>query len=253
MPVRHAFAKWDALVDVMATPMLLAVPSIWAHTQGGYEEAARPDSATYKYPLGTAQILLAMLEVAGHPPKFFDRTYLPWLVANCDGGVSTYAKYANNARVWWPVMAGAVGPGSLTEQVFELVDRARPHDFLDAVHRLDRERQAQGLAPWLNDQWNLAGGGSSVPVLQDALKWLTELTGWRDPVRGGIADLGTWALRDPKASAQVYYTSTGPKGGLAKDDPDGAAALILDAETALNANFYHGGQTGSRFNWVGAW
>lgn len=252
MPVRDAFAQWDALVDLMSKTMLLAVPSIWANTQGGYEEAGRADAATYKYPLGTAQILLAMLEAAGHAPKFFDRTYLPWLVANCDGGVSTYARYADNARVWWPVMAGAVGPGSLTEQVFELVDRARPHDFLDAVHRLDRERQASGFAPWLNDRWNLAG--QSVTVLKDALTWLTDLTGWRDPVRDGIASLDTWVSLPTTASALVYYTSTGPATALkAKDDPIKAAELVLGAEAALNANFYHGGQTGSRFNWIGGW
>lgn len=231
---------------------LLAVPSLWANTQGGYEGPGRADSSTYKYPLGTAQILLAMLEVSGCSPKFFDRTYLPWLVANCDGGVSTYTRYADNARVWWPVMAGAVGPGSLTEQVFELVDRARPHDFLDAVHRLDRERQASGAARWLNDKWNL--DGQSIPVLQDTLRWLTNLTGWRDPVRDGIDGLDSWVVRPLTSSAQVYYTSTGPSGVLkATDDPDKAAQRILDGEWALNVNFYQGGRSGSRFNWVGGW
>lgn len=250
--VREAFAHWDELIDLLGAQVLHAVPSLWANTQGGYEDAGRPDSATYKYPFGTAQILLAMLEASGRPPRFFDRTYLPWLVANCDGGVSSYTKYADNARVWWPVMAGAVGPGSLTEQVFELVDRSRPHDFLDAVHRLDRERQAANEARWLNDKWNLAG--SSPQVLMDTLMWLTDLTGWRDPVRDGIASLDTWLPLQPASSALVYYTGNAPKGAFkAKDDQDAAAKMIRGAEVALNANFYHGGKAGSRFNWVGGW
>lgn len=259
-PVLQAFRQWDAAVDAAASQRLLAVPAIWSNTQGGYEEAGRADSATYKYPFGTAQILLAMLEVSGHAPRFFDRTYLPWLVANCDGGISSFATYANNARVWWPVMAGAVGPGSLTEQIYELVERMRPHDFLDAVHRLDRERQAQSKTAWLNDQWNLAG--PSTQVLVDALTWLTELTGWRDPVRGGIADLPSWVPRTLVDSAQVYYTSSTPTDAQflknptwvkAKLDPVGAAARITGAISALNANFFIGGQSGSRFNWVGGW
>ncbi len=248
IPVRMAFQQWDATVDLMATQLLFGVPSIWAATQGGQEDAGIPDSSRYKYPLGTAQILLAMLEVAGRGPKFFDRTYLPWLVANCDGGVSTYAKYADNARVWWPMMAGAVGPGSLTEQIFELVDRARPHDFLDAVHRLDRERPV-GQAPFLRDDWNLAG--SSVAVLKATLSWLTDLTGWRDPVRDGITSLDTWVSLPPTASALAYYKTPG-----LKSDPTMAAAVaaqVSGASAALNANFFHGGPSGSRFNWVGGW
>lgn len=202
-----------------------------------------------------------MLEVAGHSPKFFDRTYLPWLVANCDGGVSTYSKYANNARVWWPVMAGAVGPGSLTEQIFRMVDTMRPHDFLDAVHRLDRERQASSLAPWLNDDWNLLG--SSAQTIQHALEWLSELTGWRDPVKGGIAGLPSWEVLPLSGSAQVYYGGTAPADKFfvaspgtmvrVQADPARAASMIRAGVNAANANFFVGGQSGSRFNWVGAW
>ena len=258
--VLAAFQAWDAAVALASTERLLAVPSLWAHTQAGYEDASRADSATYKYPFGTAQILLAMLEVTGNAPKFFDRTYLPWLIANCDGGVSTYSTYANNARVWWPVMAGAVGPGSLTEQIFRMVDTMRPHDFLDAVHRLERERQASGEARRLNDKWNLAS--TSPAGLQNTLKWLSDLTGWRDPVRGGVDALDAWRTLPMAGSAQVYYGSKTPSDKKfaqnphwvkVKDDPARAATLIGDAKAALNANFYVGGQSGSRFNWVGQW
>lgn len=258
--VRTAFELWDRLVAVSSEQRLLAVPALWSGTQGGYEDNSIADSANYKYPFGTAQILLAMLEAAGHGPKFFDRTYLPWLVANCDGGIETYAKYANNARVWWPVMAGAVGPGSLTEQIFRMVDTMRPHDFLDAVHRLDRERQASKRDRWLNDKWNLVS--SNPQVITATLEWLTELTGWRDPVRGGIEHLGEWRSLPLVSSAQIYYTGAAPGVSAfaanptwvkAKERPADAANLIMGAVNALNANFFMGGQSGSRFNWVGGW
>jgi hypothetical protein len=63
-------------------------------------------------------------------------------------------------------------------------------------------------------------------------------------------------------SAQVYYTSAGPSAKAfaanptwvkAKDDPQAAADLVVGATKALNANFFMGGPSGSRFNWVGGW
>jgi len=257
--VFEAFQEWDLAIDVAAQARLFAVPSIWANTQGGYEQVGRADSANYKYPLGTAQLLLALLEASGHPPKFYDRTYLPWLVANCDGGVSSFTKYPENVGVWWPVLAGAVGPASLTEQIFRLVESMRPHEFLDAVRRLDRERQARQLPAWLDDSWNLAN--ESLSTLTQTLQWITELTGWRDPVRGGIKSLKEWELVPAIEMAQVYHGATmkPPKSGIppwmvkARDNPQDAASKIRAAIRASNANFYMGGQSGSRFNWIGSW
>lgn len=243
--LRAAYEGWDQLVDQSSSQRLMAVPSIWAGTQGCYEDAHKPNSSKYKYPLGSAQILLAMLEASGHSPKFFDRHYLPWLVANCDGGVSTYTKYAFNARIWWATLAGAVGPASLTEQVFRLVDGMRPHDFLDTVNALDRERQAQGLAPWLNDDWNLAKQDRE--TLARTLRWLCDLTGWRDPVRGGIDGLDTWIERPLSGSGEV------PLSGATPATEQTHIVSVTAAASALNANFYHGGFSGSRFNWIGGW
>lgn len=243
--LRAAYDGWDQLVDQAASQQLMAVPSIWAGTQACYEDAHKPTSSKYKYPLGSAQILLAMLEASGHSPKFFDRHYLPWLVANCDGGVSTYTKYAFNARIWWATMAGAVGPASLTEQVFRLVDGMRPHEFLDTVNALDRERQAEGVAPWLNDDWNLAKLDRD--TLARTLRWLCELSGWRDPVRGGIGGLDAWVEQSVNGNGTV------PLSGVTSADEQAQVALIGAAAAALNANFYHGGHSGSRFNWIGGW
>ncbi len=128
-------------------------------------------------------------------------------MANCDGGVKTYVPFSYNTRVWWPVLAGAVGPGSLTDHIYSLVDEMRPNDFLDAVHRLDRERP-HGEPPWLNDAWKLSS--PTLPVVKRALRWMADLTGWRDPVRGGIDGLDTWLEIPATSSAQVYHGGKTP-------------------------------------------
>jgi len=245
-----AWQEWDAAVDAAAAARLMLVPSIWARTQGCYEDADKVTSSKFKYPLGSAQILLALLEAAGHPPRFYDRHYLPWLVANCDGGVATYSRHAYNARVWWPVMAGAVGPASLTEQVFRMVDEMRPHDFLDTVNALDRERQANDEARWLDDDWNLAD--ASTMTLRRTLRWLCDLTGWRDPVRSGLDAMAEWQQRSVNGQGLIYLGSDEHKKVTAATEAD-AVASIGAAQTAVNANFYHGGFSGSRFNWAGGW
>lgn len=246
--LRAAFAAWDAAVDTAGMTKLQAVPAIWAGTEGSREGAEQPTSSKYKYPFGSAQILLAMLEASGHAPKFFDRRFLPWLIANCDGGVSTYTSYPWNARVWWPVMAGAVGPASLTEQVFRLVDGMRPHEFVDAVNALDRERAAAKEELWLDDQWRLVN--TATPTIVRAIEWLCELTGWRDPVRGGVQNLHSWVTTPVKGSDMVYLG--GPNKVNASSEQL-AVASLAGAVTGLNANFYHGGKSGSRFNWAGGW
>jgi hypothetical protein len=248
--VRQAFEAWDTHVHDAYQQRLLAVPAIWASTKACYEDAGKATSAKYKYPLGTAQLLLALLEAAGYPPRFYDRHYLPWLVANCDGGVDTYYKHAYNASVWWPTLAAAVGPASLSEQVYQRVATMRPHDFIDAVNRLDRERQASRQAPWLNDDWNLID--QSVATIERTFTWLGGLTGWRDAVRGGADAIHTWKVVDVPSSGMVYIAGDKYKKETATD-PSGAVLRILGAVAAINANFYMGGFTGSRFNWVGGW
>ncbi|MGN6472924.1 MAG: hypothetical protein ACTHK4_04635, partial [Mycobacteriales bacterium] len=117
--VREAFQAWDENLRAASADRLFAVPAIWAKTTACYDDAYRATSAKYKYPLGTAQILLALLEAAGRPPRFYDRHYLPWLVANCDGGVESYFNHAYTASVWCATMAAAVGAAILTEQLYQ--------------------------------------------------------------------------------------------------------------------------------------
>lgn len=257
--LRAALWGWDDAVQAAATSRTFVAPSLWTGTTAGWEDADKIHSAKYKYPLGSAQITLALLEAIGRPPKFYDRTLLPWLVANCDGGADSHRNHAYNTSVWWPALAAIVGPGSLTDRIFEGVDSMRPHDLRHAINGLTRERAAQGQSRVLRDDWSLAG--TSAAQLQDALGWLADLSVWPDPVRGGLSSITTWTSRAVSGSGLVYIDKAPPtrKGPPpiaeinAKADPKLAAASIKSAEDALNANFYTGGVTGSRFNWVGGW
>jgi hypothetical protein len=248
--VLTAFQDWDAEVIAASQRRLLAVPAIWAGTEAAYDESDRPNSSKYKYPFGTAQILLALLEAGGNPPRFYDRHFLPWLVANCDGGVSSYTEHAYNAEIWWSTLAGAVGPTSLTEQIYSRVSTMRPHDFIDAVNRLDRERNP--LVPaWLDDKWNLVDASRATIV--QTLHWIDELTGWGDPVLGGLPGIHNWVeITTPIVQSGAVYIG-GKRASETRADPTAAAASIRAAYHAANANFYFGGFSGSRFNWVGGW
>lgn len=243
--IRDAFRNWDQCVLDAQAERFHAVPSIWARTEGGYEDE-RVSSMRWKYPLGTAQLMLALLEVGRIPPRFYDRHYLPWLVANCDGGISTFAKFADNAGMWWPMLASAVGPASITEQIYQRVATARPHDFRDAVARRSRE---VGSRDFLNDDWNLRS--PSVENVAETMAWLHRLTGWGDPVLGGADGMTAWPVRTFGSTESGLVYIGGPKKKETDSDPDEAADLIRRAIWALNANFYQGGQTGSRFNWCG--
>jgi len=246
--VLKAFNTWDQKVlKAAADPnRLMAVPGITGHTQAGYSGAEKVDSSKYKYPLGTAQWLLAMLEVIGKSPKFYERHYLPWLIANCDGGVSSYRDYGYNVEIWWSTMAAAVGSTSQSETIYSLVRNMRPLDYVNTVHQLQREFQHAG-EPIFDDKLNLRN--SRMSGIKDAFEWIHDVSGWSDPVHGSIEGMDSWitVAIDQKNYGIVSLTP----GEIT--DPIADAAGIDSASNALNANFYIGGTSGSRFNWMGGW
>lgn len=246
--VLKAFNNWDQKVLKAAADAnrLMAVPGISGHTQAGYSGAEKVDSSKYKYPLGTAQWLLAMLEVIGKSPKFYERHYLPWLIANCDGGVSSYRDYGYNVEIWWSTMAAAVGSTSQSETIYSLVRNMRPLDYVNTVHQLQREFQHAG-EPIFDDKLNLRN--SRMSGIKDAFEWIHDVSGWSDPVHGSIGGMDNWitVAIDQKNFGIVSLTP----GEIT--DPIADAAGIDSASNALNANFYIGGTSGSRFNWMGGW
>lgn len=248
-----AFQSWDKEVRRVAKEHLFAVPNLWAEIGACYEDAQRPRSARYKYPLGTAQVLLALLEAVGQRPKFFDRRYLPWLIANCDGGVSSFYRYTENVSLWWSTMAAAVGPGTNSDHLYRLVSEMKPQDFKAAVDSLARELQADGLTRFLTNDWNLEQGATKRPspmIWREAVEWIRSLTGWPDPFLDGVEGISKWTYVASARGVTHDEVSLDKKHDEVRDP-----AVIRAGWDAVNVNFYMGGRQegGSRFNWVAGW
>ncbi len=248
--VLQAFNDWDKKVLSAADDpnRLMAVPGIRGHTQAGYSDADKIDSSKYKYPLGTAQWLLALLEVIGKSPKFYERLYLPWLIANCDGGVTSYRDYGYNVEIWWSTMAAAVGSMSQSETIYSMIRNMRPLDYVNTVHQLQREFQQTG-EPIFDDKLNLRN--SRLAGITDAFKWIHDISGWNDPIQGSIEGMKEWITVSVNDN-QHGMVSLKPSEII---DPKSDASRIRSSIHALNANFYIGGfgESGSRFNWMGGW
>ena len=246
--VLEAFKDWDSKVlSAAADPnRLMAVPGIAGHTQAGYSDAEKVDSSKYKYPLGTAQWLLALLEAIGKSPKFYERHYLPWLIANCDGGVTSYRDYGYNVEIWWSTMAAAVGSMSQSETIYSMIRNMRPLDYVNTVHQLQREFHHAG-EPIFDDKLNLRN--SRMAGIKTTFEWIHDVSGWSDPVHGFIEGMDKWITINV-APASQGVVSLKPSEIT---NPMGDAVRIATASKALNANFYIGGETGSRFNWMGGW
>lgn len=180
--------QFDNVVLARAQERVFANASLWARIKGGGENPGDPLAATYRYPLGTAQLLLATLEVLGLSPKMFDREYLPWLIANCDGGLETIRKYHYNVPMWWSALAAAVGPASLSESLYQLAANQGPNEFLSVTHRLRSENQP--VADAMDDKWNIRAAGPD--SLAKVAQWITAISGWPDPFLDGVTRLPDW-------------------------------------------------------------
>jgi hypothetical protein len=249
MAAAHAH---DKEVLRRADDVLLANPSLWARIEGSYTDAgARPFAAGYRYPLGTAQILLAMLEVIDRSPRMFDREYLPWLIANCDGGLKTVREYAYNVPMWWSAMAAAVGPASLTEHIYQLAMNQRSTEFVDAVNRLRSESTDDDLSParHLDDDWNMRS--TSPQSITAIVRWISSISGWPDPLRGGTAGLGSWYAVKPEEKG--YLLTTGMPAATPQSSAEEEFRRHLRGSLdAVHTNFaYFDGK--QRLNWAAPW
>lgn len=247
-----AAQAYDAEVIRRSKNTLLATPSMWARIEGSYGEAGkRPFAAGYRYPLGTAHILLAMLEVVDRSPKMFDREYLPWLVANCDGGLKTIRDYAHTVPMWWSCLAAAVGPASISEQVFQVAANQRPTEFVDTVNRLRAEgHHVEGSpAAHLDDNWNLRT--QSLDDIAPVARWIGSLSGWPDPFRGGVENLKSWKAV-PLTTAGKLLTSGLPAGGSIDERVEKFKAHLRASLGAVHTNFAFFDMS-QRLGWVAPW
>jgi hypothetical protein len=248
----EAAAAHDDVLRARAQTTLMATPSLWAGIEGSYpNDPKRPTSATYRYPLGTAQVLLAMLEVVDRSPKMFDREYLPWLVANCDGGLKTIRDYPHNVPMWWSALAASVGPASISEQVYQTAAQQRPTEFVDIVNKLRAEGHLVEGSPasHLDDKWNLRS--QDLTDIAPVVRWITSLSGWPDPFRGGAENLHKWVQR-PLSKHGKLATSGLPSGSTETERVERFKAHLRASLGAVHTNFAFFDQS-QRLNWVAPW
>lgn len=197
-----------------------------------------PYGLPYKYPLGTAQLLLAVLEASGFNPKIYDRQYLPWMIANCDGGVDTIRTYAWNAEMWWSALAAAVGPASHSEAIYRMVTSQRPNEFLDMDRRLRYDEPDR--ARFLSTKWNLVS--SSTECLTAVCGLISDLSGWPDPFLGGLEGLREWPVSTPTRNV-LNLT------GITKTDAAIRSAHLGAARRAVHVNFSIFKERGTALGW----
>lgn len=199
--------------------------SEWAGI-GAMRNSGVANGMPYKYPLGTAQLMLAALEGAGHAPKFFDRQYLPWLVANCDGGLDTIRDYAWNVEMWWSALAAVVGPASLSEHIYRIATTQRPSEFLDADRRLRYDEPNRSTA--LDTNWNLVNDSPS--TISTFVSMVMDWTGWPDPFADGHESVQLWEQIHPTRS--ILKTS-----GMTLKSDDEIRSHLDAARDAIHMGF----------------
>jgi len=235
---KQALFQFDQAIDAAMAEHSHVNLSSWVHisAMGG---SSNPKGMPYKYPLGTAQTMLALLEVSGNQPRLYDRQYLPWLVANCDGGLETIRKYAWNAEGWWSALAASVGPSSLSEALYRLATEQRPSAFTDVDRRLRYDEPERAKA--LNTKWNLIDG--TTQTLQSVVSLISDLSGWADPFEGGVADLDQWTVTRPTARAL-------PLRGILSADVEIVGAHLDAARRAIHMNFSVFRERGTALGWM---
>ena len=228
---------FDEAIDRAVAQRLVVNPSQWVGIEAAVDSAAYPRSMRYRYPLGTAQLLLAVLEAADLSPRMFDREFLPWMVANCDGGLETIRSYPFNAPMWWSALGAAVGPASLTESLYQLATNQRPNQFRDVTNLLRSEEP--DVARALKDNWNLAD--DSPGGIATVVRWLSSISGWPDPFLDGVDSLGEWSrIPPPRGTLKTSGRPSSPGDGDEQTAPDEALrSHLMRAASALYSSFTH--------------
>lgn len=234
----NALAAFDSFIEKRCADMASISLSAWAGI-GARLEAQSARGFPYKYPLGTAQILLAVLELCRRAPRFYDRQYLPWLVADCDGGLDSIREYHWNVELWWSALAAVVGPASLSESVFQLAENQRATQFVDVDLRLRRDYGDRARV--LDADWNIAR--SDLETIGGAIELVRSMSGWPDPLIGGVEDIKKWA--DHRPTANVLKVS-----GITKRSRKEVEMQLACAMDALHMNFARFPERGTYLGWM---
>ena len=236
-PLRHGLEEFDEFVLDRCLKLRSINLSAWVGIRARFNGKV-PEGLPYKYPLGTAQLLLAVLELAGRAPRFYDRQYLPWLVANCDGGLDTIRQYPWNVEGWWSALAAVVGPASHSEALYRLATGQRPTEFVDIDRRLRYDDARSGS---LNVKWNLAS--QKPATIAQAVSLISDLSGWPDPFIGGASGLEGWKESSPSRGVLSMK-------GLTTQDLKQVDAHLSAARSAIHASFSTFKERGVSLGWM---
>lgn len=207
-------------------------------------------SRYYKYPLGTAQLALACLEVIGRAPRLYDRQYLPWMIANCDGGLKTIRQYPWNVEAWWSALAAVAGPSSLSESVYQVATQQRPTEFIDVDRRLRYDEPTRAKS--LRSDWNLAG--ESMDNVIAVTQLIRDLSGWPDPF-GDVTKVPAWVTETPTGNILTLRKTAGTKTrpetpGLSGISMEHLKMHLLCARMAVHMNFSEFRERGPGLGWL---
>jgi hypothetical protein len=197
-------------------------PSIWAGSQAGNWDDADVHSRRYRYPMGSSQFTLALLESLGVGPTFRDLYYSPHLVAHCDGALETAVTAGYNVLPWLDTLAAVAGLGSWTAHIRSALNNGGPDVFARLVRSLHGENAA--VAECLTLDWNLSGAGKA-SVHKAVVAWLIAENGWDDPFLPVPAGYQRGAFRESGLDGYYTYRARKPwrEVNLAGDH------LVLDA------------------------
>ncbi|TRW46370.1 hypothetical protein [Georgenia yuyongxinii] len=236
--LRERLDRFDAEMDTALETHGIINLSAWVKI-AATGKSGRSDGMPYKYPLGSAHEMLALLELAGLNPRLYDREYLPWLLANCDGGLDTIRTYPWNAELWWSALAARVGPASLSESIYQIAITQRPNQATDVDRRLRYDEKDRSEV--LTTKWNLKN--AEPETVETFVSLVRDLSGWPDPFRGGVAGLATWATERP--SARVL-----PVKGITRRSTQELETHLASASLAVNANFSVFRERGAALGWM---
>jgi hypothetical protein len=242
--LRDEFQRFDDFVVERCRELGSFNLSTWAGIKAT-SPTNSPDGFDYKYPLGTAQVVLAVLELLRRAPRFYDRQYLPWLVANCDGGLDSIRDYPWNVPGWWSALAAVVGPASHSESLYRLANDQRPTEFIDIDRHLRYDERDRSRS--LTTKWNLASA-EDPSVIASAVSLVRDWSGWPDPFIGGVEKLGAW--RELTLTRNLLGFSGIAKRATTHDGEREIRAHIAAAAESLHMNFSRFRERGIQLGWM---
>ncbi len=235
-------AKRGAHLDTFAF-----VPSIWAGSQAANPDDTDPKSRRYRYPMGSAQLLLALLESIGEAPTIRDLQYTPTLIAHCDGALETAVTAGYNVLPWIDMLTAAAGIQSWTAHNRSALLSNGPDAYNGLVRSLHAE--SPDIARDLTLEWNLSGVGDR-RVHRNVVEWLMRENGWADPFMpgtGGSDGLSFYYTFRARTNWRVFdligdYLAV-DDSSLISRGAQGVADDLAAALASVNTGAYQRGET----------